>query len=300
MVFPGRKLAKESLRHGHVLINGKRVRTGVKLVAGDHVSITTAIPRTDFFPIANPKLTIEVLAETEAWVALNKPSGMSSHPLREAEDDTVANFLAARWPDTLTAGEPPREAGLIHRLDGGTSGVIVAARTSTAFRALRKSLLAAKWQKRYLAVVEGVVEAELGAVRVIEKSINVAGKRVRVLEGQFNGVHLPNVRDARSEITLVAINDRHSLLRVSAPRATRHQVRAHLASIGHPIVGDTQYGAVAPEKTAGERARFLLHAAEAVFPDPIRKSAANEVEAQEVSITVTAPAPDGFRENFAL
>src|SRR5207248_6696471 len=103
-------------------------------------------------PVADPDVVLAVLLERPDLVVVDKPAGMPSQPLRAGERGTVANGIAARWPECAMIGDDPRDGGLVHRLDVGTSGALAAARTTEAYRALRDAFGTGAVGKEYLAI----------------------------------------------------------------------------------------------------------------------------------------------------
>src|SRR5262249_47041906 len=115
-------------------------------------------------PVAQPELPLVVLLEDRDLVALSKPAGMPTHPLRQGERGTLANALVARFPECARAGAQLREGGFVHRLDAGTSGVVVAARNHAAWVELRAAFREGRVSKRYLAITGGRPRTQAGAI----------------------------------------------------------------------------------------------------------------------------------------
>jgi 23S rRNA pseudouridine1911/1915/1917 synthase len=243
--------AKRLVAEGRVRVDGKRVKKGQLLKAGSAVEIEAS---GDKRPQPQPELPLVTLLVDEALVAMVKPIGMPTHPLRPGETGTLANALVARFPECANASEDPREGGMAHRLDRDTSGVIVAARTVEDWRALRRSFSAGRVHKEYLALVTGDPPPK----GVVEMPLRQVGKLVKPIpDGEL---------DARTEFERLAHaptpSDDRALLRVTAETGRMHQVRAHLAFIGHPLVGDALYGG--PPQPGGH----FLHAWRLRFPHP--------------------------------
>jgi 23S rRNA pseudouridine1911/1915/1917 synthase len=261
----GRRRVAEAFAAGRVRVNGRAAKKGQLLHAGDVVEVADDAPELAeagaLRPLPQPELPLEVIFADEALVALAKPAGQPSHPLAAGETGTLANALVARHPECADAGADPREAGLVHRLDAGTSGVIVAAREAEAWRSLRAAFHEGRTRKEYLALVEGVVtrEGELDA------PIAHAGARVVVCADAVAASRrgaLPAHTRWRPERRFAA----HTLLRCELEVGRMHQIRAHLAFAGHPVVGDALYGAAAPgdPPVTGH----FLHAARLELPHP--------------------------------
>ena len=236
-VFVGQALGLSRARlkalfdDGLVRRNGRKAKKGEVLAEGDEVSVKLPeeAPR-DAQPDATVQLT--VLHEDDSLLFIDKPSGVPSQPQESGELGTIANALVARWPALVEAGADPREAGLCHRLDIETSGVLLAAKTRVAWDAMRKAFSdAGAVDKRYLALVTGPLADE----GEIEVPLAHSGNHVRPsLKGDG--------RVARSSFVVKQRAGAHALVEVRIFTGVLHQVRAHLAAVGAPIVGDQLYG----------------------------------------------------------
>ncbi len=230
---------------GRVRVEGKLARKGERLQPAQRIEVLGAPAGEVLQPEPGP---LEVLHEDAALVVVAKPAGVPTHPLRAGETGSLAAALIARYPECATASGDPREGGFVHRLDGGTSGVLVAARTPEAYRALRAQLALGS-EKVYLAEVTG--QLALAQV-VVDQPIGRQGRRgERVLVGGGGRGVLP----ARTEVLVRERRAASTLVEARLKAGRPHQVRAHLAHLGNPIVGDTLYGG-APFKAPG----FHLHA----------------------------------------
>jgi 23S rRNA pseudouridine1911/1915/1917 synthase len=261
--FPGvgRRRWAALFADGAVAVDGARARKGDRVGAGARVSLREAPAVGDALaPVAQPELPLEVLHQDEQLIAVNKPAGMPSHPLRAGETGTVANALVARFPECAGAGRDPREAGLVHRLDRGTSGVLIAARNPDAWQELRRAFGGGEVDKRYLALVAG--EPGDGAC---DAPLRAAGRRAVVARRGDRGA-LPAATHWRAIASAHGV----SLLAVDTSTGRMHQVRAHLAACGAPICGDPLYGGPTEITVAGETIAVplpFLHAARVELPD---------------------------------
>ncbi len=249
-----RRAVQQALAEGRIRVAGRRPRKGEMLAPGIEVEVEI-----ESGPEAlgvEPELAIPILHEDDALVVLDKPAGVPSHARRATDRGTVANFLVAHFPEIAAASEKPLEAGLVHRLDTGTSGVLAAARTREAWNELRRQFQARDVVKIYVALVAGRV----AGARTIATAIapdRRSRRRVRVVADDA-----PSAREALTHVRPLGDRPGRTLVEVEIETGMMHQIRAHLASIGHPVVGDPLYG--------GEPApRLMLHALRLELRHPV-------------------------------
>ena len=248
--------ARRLIADGRVRVDGRLRAKGELVHAGQLVTVLQppAAPAVVAAPSEAAGRLI-VLYEDDALVAIDKPGGIPSHPLRAGEEGTAANLLCARYPECADASLDPREGGLVHRLDTATSGVLVAARTRDAWRALRQAFTADDSVKRYLAEVWGLPED--GRIVAAIGRRGRRGTTVRIDGGR-------NPQAAETRWTVLARAAETTLVMATLHAGRAHQVRAHLAAAGFPIVGDDRYGRPGRTEPAGLR----LHAAAIEFRHP--------------------------------
>lgn len=266
--YPDRSRAQlqEWIRSGNVLVDGKPARSSLLLRGDERVDVTPA----ERPPLrATPEdLPVEVLYQDESVIAVNKPAGMVVHAGAGVHSGTLVNALLHRFAQLSTTGGGLRP-GIVHRLDRETSGVLLVARNDAAHRHLAAQFASRTVEKVYLALVQGAVRQETGR---IEKAIaRDPVKRVRMTARLASG------RAALSEYRVRERFDGFTLLEVKIGTGRTHQIRVHLASIGHPVAGDRLYGAAA----GALQGRFFLHARRISFESP----------ATGRRITVEAPVP---------
>jgi len=260
--LPGcsRRQARLAIGAGAVLVNGRRGRKGQALRPGDVVHADRAAWAGVL--AAQPDLAVAVLYEDETVVAVDKPAGMPAIALRAGDRGTVANYLLGRYPELRGVGGTAFEAGLVHRLDTPTSGVLVAARTEVAWRRLREQFRDRRVGKLYLAAVAGDVWH--GGSIVTPIAHHPRRPRVMCVCAQPERAYTLRARPALTRFRPVLRVGGATLLAVQIRTGVRHQIRVHLESIGHPVLGDDVYGASAvPAAT-----RLLLHAARLAFAHP--------------------------------
>jgi 23S rRNA pseudouridine1911/1915/1917 synthase len=253
--------ARRLIAHGAVRVEGRLAHKGERLSPGQQIEIDIDAPAdratetTGSFDVeADPTLVVPWLHVDEALVAIDKPAGMPSHPLRAGERGTAANAIVARFPECAAASADAREGGLGHRLDTETSGVLLAARSREAWDKLRAVLGAPGCEKTYLAEVIGA-PPQAGIATAPIGRVGRRGGRVRVGAGRQP---LP----ARTEWEVIERRAGTALVRARLHAGRAHQVRAHLAAAGHPIVGDDVYGGESAEGSSPDvgAARLRLHA----------------------------------------
>lgn len=234
-----------------VRVNGKRVKKGHRVSPGDVVEVEHE--KRSLVPLPDPEAAarLSIIVERPDLVIIAKPAGMPTQPLEAGELGTVANGAAQRWPETANvateADGDARDGGIVHRLDIGTSGALVIARNAATYRAMREAFTAGTVDKSYLALTESRPVSRSCDAPLVQR-----GKRVVVdeLEGQ----------PAETTFTIVEDRGAFTLVRCIARTGRMHQVRAHLAHVAAPIVGDTLYGAAAREPEG-----FYLHAESIAF-----------------------------------
>ncbi len=237
---------------GRVRVNGRPAKPADALQPGDHVEVdlpgqVTLVPAAEPIPLA-------VLHDDPDLVVINKPAGMVVHPARGHLSGTLVNALldlGGSWSAAGGAGRP----GIVHRLDKGTSGLMLAARNDQSHRSLAAQLADRTLARTYLAIVKGDLAGPSG---VLEGPVGRHPKdrlRMAVVAGG---------RPARTRYAVVERRSGHTLVRCDLETGRTHQVRVHLAAFGHPIAGDETYGRRRP----GDPERPMLHAFRLRFRHP--------------------------------
>jgi 23S rRNA pseudouridine1911/1915/1917 synthase len=247
-------------------INGRAARKGERLTQGDVVRFTGSPVRLANAPIANPGLRVPVIYEDAALLALNKPAGMDCHGFSGRDNATLANFLVARWPELTGVGKSRWQPGLVHRIDRDTSGLVLVAKQQAGFDELRAQFRRRAVKKKYLALVQGSTPRQGKIARPLAHDPKDPRKMLPALTSQEGAIG-SKVWPALTRYRKVGEQNGLSFLQLEMETGVTHQLRAHLACIGHPIVGDLLYGA-APKKDLG-LARHFLHASGLSFCHPV-------------------------------
>jgi 23S rRNA pseudouridine1911/1915/1917 synthase len=204
-------------------------------------------------PASGPQAADYAVAyEDDALLVVDKPAGVVVHPARGHQSGTLAQALA----DRAAGGEDPYRAGIVHRLDRNTSGLLVVAKSDAVHRRLKALLQARELRREYLTLVDGIPPARTGT---IDAAIG-RDRRDRVL----HSIDTATPREARTHFELLEPLAHETLLRVTLETGRTHQIRAHMRAIGHPVLGDHAYGG--PARFGLERQ--FLHAARLAFVHP--------------------------------
>jgi 23S rRNA pseudouridine1911/1915/1917 synthase len=260
---PSRRAAKELIAAGRVRVNGRHLRKGESISSGDDVAVTGP-PDSAALP-PNSYLTLEVLFEDASVLVVNKPGRMPCHPLRPDESGTVMNAVAAAYPETAAAGDKPNEGGLVHRLDNGTSGALLIARTGAAFVAMRSAIREGRVARRYQALVAGQLENAVEIAAPIAHHPKNPRKMIAINAANAHAYGL-GARPAATIVEPVASYQGFTLVTIKPRTGCRHQIRVHLASIGMPLAGDILYGG--PPLAGMPPDRFWLHLGAMAFDSP--------------------------------
>jgi 23S rRNA pseudouridine1911/1915/1917 synthase len=272
-----RARAQAVIDAGQVLVDGRSRPKRHLLAGGERILVTGQDRAADSGdgpgPTEADAVAFEVAYEDDHVIVVDKPAGVVVHPARGHRTGTLAQALAGR----AAGGDEPWRAGIVHRLDRGTSGLLVVAKSDEVHRKLKQSLQARELRREYLALVDGLPEARTGT---IEAPVG-RHRRDRLLMS----IDSDDPREARTHFELERALARTALLRIALDTGRTHQIRVHMAAIGHPVCGDRQYGGAAVAGAYGLTRQFL-HAARLSFPHP----------GTGEPVDVSSPLPDDLAE----
>ena len=240
---------------GLVTLDGRQAaKAGVKLEAGQRIELTVPPPESaELEPEAIP---LRIVYEDDDLLVVDKPAGLAVHPSPGHSRHTLVHAILAHCPQLSSIGGEGRP-GIVHRLDKDTSGLIIVAKHDDAHRSLARQLKERRMEKRYLALVEGLVEPPEGIIEAPIARHPRRRQRMAVVEGG---------REARTHYKLLREVDGRSLLEVRPETGRTHQIRVHLAAIDHPVTGDRIYGR--RDARRSPLRRHFLHAHGLVFRHP--------------------------------
>ncbi|HEY1455109.1 MAG TPA: RluA family pseudouridine synthase [Candidatus Dormibacteraeota bacterium] len=225
------RAAAARLIKGHLVrLNGATTQPSDRVAAGDVIELE--IPEAFTIAAIPEDIPLDIVYEDDDLAVVNKPAGMVVHPAPGHYSGTLVHALLGRgggWSTTGGAGRP----GIVHRLDKGTSGLIVVARNDVSHRALSAQLSDRTLSRSYLAIVRGHVKDDAGELEGAIGRHPKERKRMAVVAGG---------RFARTRYEVIGRRRGHTLLRCDLDTGRTHQIRVHLAALGHSIAGDTEYG----------------------------------------------------------
>jgi 23S rRNA pseudouridine1911/1915/1917 synthase len=253
----------ELIDEGHVRVNGAPAKRAHHVVVGERIDITL-LPRPALEAVAE-EIPLDVLYEDDDLLVVNKPAGMTVHAGAGTSSGTLVNALLHRFQKLSTVGGPLRP-GIVHRLDKDTSGALVVARNDAAHRHLAGQFQKRTVEKTYVALVHGRLKRDAGTIDLPVGRDPV--RRTRMTTRRREG------REARTDWKVLARLESFTLVLVRIHTGRTHQIRVHFSALGHPLVGDTLYGAPrqvrVPRNAAAPPplARNFLHAARISFEHP--------------------------------
>jgi 23S rRNA pseudouridine1911/1915/1917 synthase len=253
------------IKKGEVLVNNKSVKPSYTLEEGNTVMLENfSREEQDKSLFVNKSIALDVIFENEDMVVINKAAGIQVHPSFNEKTDTLVNALLAHYPEIINVHDGSVGAelrpGIVHRLDKDTSGLIVIARNLNAFNALKENFKNRNVEKQYLAISRGIFKEKEG---IIEKAIAKSSSYRKQVIARHNTK--TTIKPAETHFKVMQEYGDFSLVEVKPKTGRTHQIRIHLAFIGHPVVGDLIYGADIQKDELDKVKRQLLHANELKF-----------------------------------
>lgn len=259
---------------GNVLVNGRREKASYRAEPGEEITVT--IPEPPTRTVEGEQIPLDVRYEDEHVVVIEKPAGMVVHPAPGNWTGTLVNALKGRGAPLSDMGDPNRE-GIVHRLDKETSGLLLVAKTDRAHRALGAAMAQRRISRRYAAMCWGHLDQD---------QVTVDQPMARDPRDRKRMAVVPGGREAKTTFVRVARFDAGDLLRCHLYTGRTHQIRVHLSSIGHPVLGDDTYGGGGGRRlVALPPKRHFLHAAWLRFNHPV----------SNVAIELRSPLPPDLR-----
>ena len=249
-----------------ILRNGIPIKKGSEIVhTNDEISMPNLVNETVEEIASDESIDFEVVFEDDSVIVVSKPSGLIVHPGSGIANGTLVNGLAAQFPDLREIGDPTR-LGLVHRLDKGTSGLLIVARTPEALENLKFQMQERHVHRQYFAIVAGHVESNKGVVDApLGRDPKNPLKRAVINSGKYARTHYEIDQKYESPFKVSMLNCRLETGRT-------HQIRVHLAAIGHPVLGDELYGG---RTSFNIENRLALHAQMLTFLHPKTKNLMN-------------------------
>jgi len=250
---------RQAIKDGRVRVDGRRARKGSRVCAGSDVVVYGA-------PIGEVPIArsgdLQVAYDDEVLAIVDKPAGMATQPLSPEDDSTLVNLTVSRWPETRGVGSKPLEPGLIHRLDAGTRGLVMLAKSPDVFETIRRDLGMGRVKKTYRALVWGGPKHDGGE---IDTPLAPTGKKGRIMAASSPGKARRAPQQALTRYRVIERGAEVSLVELDLVTGVTHQLRAHLALLGHPVLGDDRYG----DRPEPGSTSFALQAAELGLTHPL-------------------------------
>lgn len=255
-----RAAASQIIDAGAVLLDGVVVKAGkIKVSEGQRIVVDLSLLPEKQLPAAEPNIKVDVVYVDEDVIVINKQAGIVVHPGAGNPTGTLVNAVLAIYPEIASVGDPFRP-GVVHRLDAGTTGLMVMARTKGAYDSLVEALQRRVVVRRYLAIVWGEMSAPSGVIDAPLGRDQRDPTKMAVLAG---GKIARTNYEVRQAFTLPVSC---SLLECGLETGRTHQIRVHLATLGHSVVGDVVYGGA---RSVLSSPRPMLHAMTLTFDHPV-------------------------------
>lgn len=268
-----RSFLQKLLKEGEVFVNGKTVKANYKIITGDEIIFS--IPDNREPDILAEDLAVEILYEDKDIILVNKPKGMVVHPSNGHYSGTLVNFLMYHCKDDLSGINGILRPGIVHRIDMDTTGVLIVCKNDKAHQAIAGQLKEHSINRRYRAIVHGVIREDEGRIETMIGRHPTDRKKM--------STQCKNGKEAITNFRVLQRFLNYTYIECRLETGRTHQIRVHMASIGHPLLGDTTYGNI---KTKYNLQGQCLHAMILGFIHP------SNGEYMEIQ----APLPDYFQK----
>ena len=250
-----------------ILVNNKSVKSGYKIKFQDKILIS--LPDLKETEIKPEKIKLDVVFEDKDLIVVNKTQGMVTHPAGSTYTGTLVNALLYHCKNSLSGINGVLRPGIVHRLDKETSGLIIVCKNDKSHQEIAKQIQERKLKRQYLAIVHGKVQYDRGTINKPIGRHKVHRYKMAVVSGGRNAITHWNVLKRLETLRATSLRGQFTLLECTLETGRTHQIRVHMASIGHPIVGDKTYGKV--EANLRVCPTMMLHAYKLVFVQPRTK-----------------------------
>lgn len=240
------------IEEGNILVNGDCVKSGYKLRENDEILVQ--LPEPKDIDVKAEDISLDVVYEDKDLIVINKPQGMVTHPGSGVNEGTLVNALLHHCKSSLSGINGVLRPGIVHRLDKETSGLIIVCKNDESHQAMAKQFQDRTLEKYYYAIVHGKVKFTQGKInRPIGRDKTHRHKMAVVNNGKEAVTHWKTIKS----------NESYSFVECKLETGRTHQIRVHMASIGHSIVGDKTYG-----KKTDKTSEMMLHASRIIFKHP--------------------------------
>ncbi|MCI9526902.1 MAG: RluA family pseudouridine synthase [Lachnospiraceae bacterium] len=267
-----RSFFQKLIKDGHILVNGVPKKGNYHVNGGELLSVT--IPKAQEIAILPENIPLDILYEDDDVLVVNKPKGMVVHPSAGHYTGTLVNAVMYHCQDSLSGINGEIRPGIVHRIDMDTTGALIVCKNDSAHVKIAEQIKEHSVTRRYLGIAKGVVKTDCGVVEGTIGRHPTDRKKMAV-----------NVRGGKPAVTHYRVLERfknHTLMEFTLETGRTHQIRVHMASIGHPLLGDSVYGnGKSPWKLQGQ----TLHAAVIGFLHPTSKA----------YLEIEAPLPQYFK-----